>query len=56
MSPVLDVDRLSTHFLTPAGPLRAVDDVSFSLNKGQILGLVGSPVRASRSLPFRSWA
>lgn len=41
MSPVLDVDRLSTHFLTPAGPLRAVDDVSFSLNKGQILGLVG---------------
>jgi len=41
MSPVLQVDNLRTHFFTKAGVVKAVDDVSFSIDKGQILGLVG---------------
>lgn len=38
---VLEVESLTTEFFTPAGPLRAVDEVSFTLQQGQSLGLVG---------------
>ncbi len=38
---MLLVEGLSTGFLTEKGPVRAVDDVSFSINRGQIMGLVG---------------
>ena len=41
MSTVLQIDNLRTHFFTKAGVVKAVDDVSFSINKGKILGLVG---------------
>ena len=41
MSAVLKIDKLRTHFFTKAGVVKAVDDVSFSIEKGQILGLVG---------------
>ncbi len=41
MSAVLQVEHLRTHFFTKAGVVKAVDDVSFSIDKGQILGLVG---------------
>jgi peptide/nickel transport system ATP-binding protein len=41
MSRVLDVEGLATHFFTKAGIVRAVDGVSFHLDKGEILGLVG---------------
>ena len=41
MSAVLKIDNLRTHFFTKAGVVKAVDDVSFSIDKGQILGLVG---------------
>ena len=39
--PLLEVIDLETRFETDAGILRAVDGVSFSLNRGEILGLVG---------------
>lgn len=38
---LLEVRSLKTSFLTDAGEVKAVDDVSFSLNKGEVLGIVG---------------
>lgn len=40
-TPALQVDDLKTHFFTKAGVVKAVDGVSFSLARGQIMGLVG---------------
>ncbi|KQU54747.1 methionine ABC transporter ATP-binding protein [Bosea sp. Leaf344] len=39
--PLLEVDDLATHFFTRAGVIRAVDGVSFSLKRGEVMGLVG---------------
>ena len=39
--PLLAVERLQTHFPTSRGVLRAVDGVSFTLERGEVLGLVG---------------
>jgi len=38
---LLDVRSLRTFFFTGAGVIKAVNDVSFQLDEGQILGLVG---------------
>jgi oligopeptide transport system ATP-binding protein len=39
--PLLEVKNLVTQFATETGPVRVVDDVSFHINEGEILGLVG---------------
>ena len=39
--PVLAVENLKTYFFTKAGVVKAVDDVSFSVEAGKVLGLVG---------------
>jgi len=38
---ILDVKNLSTHFFTDEGIVKAVENVSFSLRKGEIMGIVG---------------
>lgn len=38
---LLEVSGLSTVYRTGRGPLKAVDEVSFSLERGQVLGIVG---------------
>ena len=37
----LRVENLQTHFLTKLGVIKAVDEVSFAVDRGQALGLVG---------------
>jgi peptide/nickel transport system ATP-binding protein len=41
MSTTLQVENLQTHFLSRGGIARAVDDVSFTVEPGQVMGLVG---------------
>lgn len=41
MSNVLEVNDLTMHYTTRKGPVFAVDDVSFTLRRGESLGLVG---------------
>lgn len=39
--PVLSVENLTTYYKTTRGYVRAVEDISFSLEKGEALGLAG---------------
>jgi oligopeptide/dipeptide ABC transporter ATP-binding protein len=40
-SPLLEVSGLTTHFSVPGGTVRAVDGVSFTIERGKTFGLVG---------------
>ena len=41
MPPLLEVEHLRIEFTTRRGTLVAVDDVSFSIAEGEVLGVVG---------------
>ena len=41
MSTVIEVKNLFKYFPVPAGMLRAVDDVTFTIEEGKTLGVVG---------------
>ncbi len=39
--PVIEVDHLRTYFHTEDGVMKAVDDISFCIEQGRVLGIVG---------------
>ena len=41
MKPILEIKNLKTHFFKKEGIVKAVDDISFHINAGEIVGLVG---------------
>ncbi len=41
MTPLLELDALQTHFFTDEGVLPSVDGISFSIEAGETLGIVG---------------
>ena len=51
-TPVLEVSDLSVDYLLDKGPVRAVDDVSFTVSRGEFLGIVGESGCGKSTLLF----
>ncbi|MCR6703773.1 MAG: hypothetical protein NVV66_03455 [Cellulomonas sp.] len=44
MSPIIELDEVTKVFEAPSGPVRAVDGISLSVERGEVFG--GSATRA----------
>lgn len=53
---ILSVEHLKKYFQTASGQLHAVDDVNFTLAKGETLGVVGESGAASPRWDVPSFA
>ena len=53
---LLEVKDLHTSFFTDAGEVKAVNGVSFFLDHGKVLGIVGESYPAPLSLTDRNWS
>lgn len=53
---LLEVEDLRIHFPTEDGLVKAVDGVSFSLERGRTLGIVGESGSGRASPAWASWA
>lgn len=53
-SPLLSVRNLTIHYITDDGIVRAVNDISFDLEKGKTLGLVGETGAGKQLRPLES--
>ena len=53
---VLDVKNLTIQYRTDLETVHAVNGISFSLEKGETLGLVGETGAGKRRQPSVSWA
>ena len=49
---LLEVKDLKTYFTITAGEVKAVDGVSFSLDRGESIGLVENRLRQNHHRPF----
>ncbi len=52
MPPLLEIDNLYTQFFTSAGTVRAVDGISYAVEEGETVAIVGEP--RARTLPTAS--
>ena len=41
MASLLEVKNLATHFFTQEGVVKAVDGISYSVEEGEVVGIVG---------------
>ena len=54
--PILQVKNLSIRFPNRYGEIPLVDNISFTVNEGETMGLVGSPVVVNPLQHSLSWA
>jgi oligopeptide transport system ATP-binding protein len=41
MNNILEIKNLKVSFFTPSGEVKAVNDISYTLGEGEIIGIVG---------------